>query len=136
MRPIIIAALCASLPVTVSAQTFRAESRQTVIPLSATEFEVLEDRTAGPRGYWCAAADFAKSRLGAAQGARLYIKSGRAQSRNAPQYKSVVFTTDQAGLSADPNRSYYVSLRKVGYNLPVGHAYEFCTDYREIYPFR
>ncbi len=136
MRPLIIAALCASLPVTASAQAFRAESKQTVVPLNATDFEVLEDRTAGPRGYWCAAADFARSRLGAGQAARLYIKSGRGPSVSSALYKGVVFTIDPARLGSEPIRGYSVSLTKVGYNLPVGHAYSFCSDYWEIFPFR
>ena len=131
MRPLILAALCAIFPMTASAQAFRAESRLIVVPLNAKDFEVIEDRGEGPRGIWCAAADFARSRLGAGGGDRLYIKSGRGPSLTAVGRKGVVFTLDPARLGVEPSRGYSVSLRKVGYNLPVGHAYSFCTDYWE-----
>ncbi|MGJ8627493.1 MAG: hypothetical protein ACSHXB_11105 [Sulfitobacter sp.] len=132
MRPIILAALCAIVPIMASAQAFRAESWLIVVPLNAKDFEVIEDRGEGPRGMWCAAADFVKSRLGTSTNTRIYIKSGRGPSISAAGRKGVVFTTDPARLSAEPSRGYSVSLSKVGYSLPVGHAYSFCTDYWEI----
>lgn len=135
MRYFIIAVLCATLPVAAAAQTYRAESRLIVVPLNALDFEVIEDRSAGPRGIWCAAADFAKFRLGVRGDTRLYLKTPRGPSTSAVGRKGVVFTIDPARLGAEPNRGYSVSLTKVGYNLPVGHAYSFCTDYLEIHPF-
>ena len=135
-RYLLLAALCATLPFSAQAQTFRAESKLIVVPLNATDFEVVETRTSGPRGYWCAAADFARSRLGAAQGTRLYIKSARGPSISAQGKRGVVYTTDASRLAADPNKGYFVSLTKVGYNLSVGHAYSFCYGYWEIIPPR
>ncbi len=136
MRSLIIASLCASLPIAANAQAFRAESHLIVAPLNGKDFEVIEARGEGPRGIWCAAADFAKSRLGSSGGTRLYIKSGRGPSVAAPGRKGVVFTTDQARIDSKPSRGYSVSVTKVGYNLSVGHAYGFCQDYWEVFPFR
>ncbi|MGC1495899.1 MAG: hypothetical protein WA790_08820 [Sulfitobacter sp.] len=136
MRPLILAALCASLPITANAQAFRAESHLIVVPLNGSDFEVIEDNGEGPRGMWCAAADFAKSRMHSTGGKRLYIKSGRGPSISTAGRKGVVFTTDPARLGVEPSRGYSISLTKVGYNLPVGHAYSFCSDYWEILPFR
>ncbi len=136
MRPLILAAFCAILPIAASAQTFRSESKLTVVPVTATSFEVIEDRAAGPRGYWCAAADFARSRLGAYAGARIYIKSGRGPSLNASGRKGVVFTTDASSLSVSPSNSYVVSLTTVGYNLRSSHAYSFCSDFKLRRSFR
>lgn len=135
MRPLLLAALCVSLPFTASAQSFRAESKLTVVPLNATDFEVVETRTAGPRGYWCAASDFARSRLGLNGNERIYIKSGRGASSTIPGRKAVVFTTDAASLSVTPNTGYLVSLTNVGYNLRTSHAYSFCSDYRRARGF-
>lgn len=136
MRPLIFAALCAIVPIAASAQTFRAQSWLYVVQLNAKDFEVIEARGEGPRGMWCAAADFVKSRLGTSKNMRIYIKSGRGPSLSAVGRKSVVFTIDPSSLSAEPSQGYSVSLSKVGYSLSVGHAYSFCTDYWEEFPFR
>lgn len=136
MRLFIIATLCVTLPFAASAQAYRAESHLVVVPLNAADFEVIEAHGEGPRGIWCAAADFAKFAKGQPNGSRLYIKTGRGASISVAGRKSVVFTTDAARLAAEPKRGYSVSTSKVGYNLPVGHAYGFCRDYWEHFPFR
>tara|TARA_R110002094_G_scaffold1131_1_gene5701 strand:+ start:7256 stop:7669 length:414 start_codon:yes stop_codon:yes gene_type:complete len=131
MRPLILAALCAILPFAAAAQAFRAENRLTVVPLNANDFEVIEGLGAGPRGIWCAASDFATSRLGRPGTSRIYLKTPRSPSLNMAGRKGVVFTTDPARLGVEPSRSYFLSVRKVGLSLPVAHAYLFCSDYLE-----
>ncbi len=132
MRPLILAALCAILPIAASAQAYRTESWLVAVPLNAKDFEVIEDNGEGPRGIWCAAADFAKNRLGLPTSANLYIQTGLGPSVTTPGHRSVVFTIDPERLSAKPNKGYSVSLKKVGYTLHVGHADNFCTDYWEF----
>tara|TARA_B110000879_G_C10736642_1_gene342478 strand:- start:304 stop:513 length:210 start_codon:yes stop_codon:yes gene_type:complete len=68
---ILAAVVAAALPVLASAQTYRAVNNLNVVPLSGSIFEVIEARGEGPRGIWCAAAEFAERRLGAK--GRIYI---------------------------------------------------------------
>jgi len=129
MRILILAAFCAGLPLAAAAQTYQAINRLYVIPVSGTDFEVIEDHGEGPRGMWCAAASYAHDRLGASGGARLYVKNARSPSVSVSGRTGVVFTLDEASLTVPPTRSYSVSVRTPGLNLPVGHAIEFCKDF-------
>ena len=43
------------------AETFRAVNRLYVVPVTPDTFEVIEDRGAGARGIWCAAADYVRT---------------------------------------------------------------------------
>lgn len=125
MRAQIIATVIAAvLPVMVSAQSYRAVNHLDVVPLSRTTFEVIEARGEGPRGIWCAAADYAERRLGAR--GRIYISGARGPARSVAGRKSVVFTTDVSSLSQGPFQSTTLSLGQVGVGLPIAHAIQFC----------
>ncbi len=97
----------------------------------AGQFEVISSLGAGPREIWCAGAQFAHFRQGAAGNTRLYIVKGLSQSATQPARKSVIFTTrPNAALAAGPkpgdDGNYSVSLKKTGFNLRVAHAEGFC----------
>lgn len=127
MRRIVFAtALICALPAMAQAQTYRAVNDLNVVPLGGTTFEVIEARGEGPRGIWCAAAEYAERRLGA--GGRVYISEGRGPARSAAGRKSVVFTTNAANLTRGPFKSVSVSTSSVGVGLPVAHAIQFCRD--------
>lgn len=121
-----ITAVVAALPVIASAQTFRAVNDLDVIALGGTAFEVIEARGEGPRGIWCAAAEYAERRLGA--GGRVYVLAGRGAARSASGRTSVVFTTDAAMLPQGPSSSTSVNTSRVGVGLPIAHAIQFCRD--------
>lgn len=129
MRRFILAGLLTALPFGAAAQTYQAINRLTVIPLGGSDFEVIEDNGEGPRGLWCAAAEFAEDRLGASTAARLYVKDARGPTKSGVGRTGVVFTIDEASLSVPARRSYSVSVDVAGLNLPVGHAIQFCRDY-------
>ena len=116
-------------PSMVAAQAYQAVNLLQVVPLSQTDFEVIEARGEGARGMWCAAADFAINRLGILRNERLYIKSPRGRSVSGAGRIGAVFTTDAASLSVPPSRSYSVTVRDTGVGLPLHHAYQFCKDY-------
>lgn len=125
MRTLFTSALIAALlPLGAAAQTFRAENFLNVLPLSRTTFEVIEANGEGPRGIWCAAADYASKRLGYYD--RIYIREGRGASRSAPGRKGIVFTTDAGSLSQGPSQSISLTTSQVGVGLPVNHAIQFC----------
>lgn len=127
MRTLFYAALLAVvMPVGASAQTFRAVNDLNVVPLGRSTFEVIEARGEGPRGIWCAAAEYAERRLGA-QG-RIYISEARGPSRSIAGRKSVVFTTNAASLTQGPFRSTSLSTSQVGIGLPIDHAIQFCRS--------
>lgn len=127
MRLFVLATLVAGLvPVVSSAQNYKAVNNLTVVPLGASSFEVIEGRGEGPRGIWCAAAEYAERRLGA-QG-RVYVQKGRGPSHVVSGRKGVLFTTNPAKLAQRPSQSLSVSTSRVGAGLPVAHAIQFCRD--------
>ena len=112
-----------------SAQSYRAINYLVVVPLNATDFEVIEARGEGARGIWCAAADFAEHALRRDRGGRIYVKTARGPSISGVGRKGVVFTTDPNRLDQPPSTSHSVSVRQVGQGLPIHHAAQFCKDY-------
>ena len=127
MKKFLIGGLIAALmPALAHAQSYRAINKLTVVPLGGSKFEVIEQRGEGPRGIWCAAAEYAKRRLGAS--GRVYVSEGRGPARSVQGRKSVVFTTNAASLSQGPSQSLVVSTSRVGAGLPIAHAIQFCRD--------
>jgi hypothetical protein len=127
MRVSTLAVIAASLlPAMASAQNFRAINDLTVVPLTATSFEVIEGRGEGPRGIWCAAAEFAERRLGVA--GRIYVLEGRGPSQVASGRTGIVFTADVNALPVQPSQSVVVRKSQVGAGLPINHAIQFCRD--------
>lgn len=127
MRHVLLAVVLSSaMPMLANAQTYRAINDLNVVPLGQSSFEVIEARGEGPRGIWCAAAEFADKRLGAK--GRLYIRDGRGPAHSVRGRKSVVFTTNAGSLSQGPSRSVSVNTSTVGLGLPVVHALQFCRD--------
>jgi hypothetical protein len=127
MRSVIFAtAVALTLPAIGHAQIFRAVNDLNVVPLSASSFEVIEARGAGPRGMWCAAAEYAEQRLGARD--RVYIQGARGPARSVQGRKSVVFTTNAGNLPRGPFQSAFLSTSQTGIGLPVAHAIQFCRD--------
>ncbi len=129
MRRQLLAISLAALPAMAGAQSFTAENRLVVVPLNGGQFEVIEARGEGPRGIWCAAADFARDRLGVPGTERVYISRGRGPSVSGARRKTVIFTSDPDVLSRPPFQSVSLSTDQIGMGLPVNHAHQFCKDY-------
>jgi len=79
---------------------------------------------------WCAAADYARSVLGAKGTDRVYIATARGNSISQPGRKGVVFTLDSTGLTPRNVLIVGSSVREPGSNLSVDHAHIFCDDYK------
>lgn len=120
----LVTAAVIALPALASAQTYRAINNLNVVALGGSTFEVIEAAGEGPRGMWCAAADYAEKWLRTK--GRIYIREGRGPARSVSGRKSVVFTTDAASLPKGPIQSLTISTSQVGAGLPVNHALQFC----------
>ena len=130
MRRILVSAILVVLPLAAVAQPYKAINWLQVVSLTAAgDFEVIENYGEGSRGIWCAAASYARDRLGAGGPAELYVKSPRGRSVSDVGRTSVVFTLNRSDLSVPPSKSYSVSVNQPGLSLPVGHAVQFCQDY-------
>lgn len=110
----------------VLAQNFTAENRLTVAPLSDDAFEVIEAHGAGARELWCAAGDYARDNLNAANTARLYVVAPRGDSRTAAGRKAVAFALTPQGATPRPAVILGVSTYNAGSNLSVAHATTLC----------
>lgn len=128
MRRVAVALICGLLPAVASAQVYRAINQLAVLPISPTDFEVIEAHGEGPRGMWCAAASYAEAR-GIHRDQRLYVKRARGPSVSLAGETGVVFTTVANEVAGTAHRSYSVSVREKGLNLPIHHASQFCIDY-------
>lgn len=124
----ILVAATTVLPET--AQAFRPSFPLPVVQVpDSRNFEVVQEHNAGPRQVWCAAAEHARDVLRVPTASRLYIAEGRAPSPLAGGRTAIRFSPDPVNATAARQDSALtVSLRDVGYSLPVGHALSFCVD--------
>jgi hypothetical protein len=129
MRTSSAAIALAVAPLCAAAQSYQSVNLLDVVPLNGSDFEVIEANGEGPRGIWCAAADFAEREIGASTTAELYVKRERGPSVSGLGRTGVSFTLDQASLSVPAIKSYSVTTNRPGLSLPVGHAIQFCRDY-------
>ena len=111
------------------ADSFRAYNRVVVNPVSSSTFEAIEQAQYGPRGLWCAAADYAQSQLGARGTDRVYVQTPRGNSVTQSGRKGVVFgLSSPSGVAPVSVLSVSSAIRVPGSNLSVDHAYQFCYD--------
>lgn len=108
------------------ADAFRAVNWLYVVPLTPDTFEVIEDRGAGARGIWCAAADYVQSAGRDRAGQRMYVLEPRRPSKTVPGRMGIVFTLRPDEAMRDTPSSYSVTVRRRGENLAVHHARLFC----------
>jgi len=109
-------------------QSFKAKNRMIVNPISSSVFEVVETRSLGASGSWCAAADYATRVLGVTGKSELIVKTPRGQSVTDPRRKGVAFTLDPGEVSEPLSKSVSPSTKIPGQTLPVGHALAFCSQ--------
>ena len=133
MKPLLIMAALAALPV--SAQARNMENMMTVkaLPGGGQEFEVLNHPGSGPQDYWCAAGAYAQRDLGLGPFDRIYLVQGRAPAQTRPGWQAVTFTTDSqhpvVAMLPDGGKSdLFLSLTKKGYALSSDSARQYCFD--------
>ena len=125
---LIWAALLVAIPAAASA--YRAPNYLKVNGMAGDTFEVISQAGTSNAQFWCAAGDYAFHRLRAGSTQRIYIQSGRGPSQTAPGARAVTFSlTPPAGVDTDAARNTItLSVRRVGDNLSVAFAAQYCQD--------
>jgi hypothetical protein len=112
----------------VSARSFLAENRVPVVSTGGSSFVVQGNGGWGAQGSWCAAADYARTVLGAVSSQQIYVD-------NQPRLpkRHTKFTLSQAGLPDANVLSLSATLRTPGTSVSVGGGHQYCRDIRETH---
>jgi hypothetical protein len=125
----IIAIGLIAFPASVSA--FSSLNGLRVNPVDANVFEVVGKAGTGGRDFWCAAANYAQTKLGAPWRSSLYIVRGRGPSVTTNRKTAVQFTQDAAAAGVTPiGSSISLNALNVGENMSVQMAYSYCEPNR------
>ncbi|KUP92078.1 hypothetical protein [Tritonibacter horizontis] len=132
---LLVVAGCGAPLTTGQAPDFYATQAQArIYALDATSFEVVPPIGAEGAAYWCAAADFARHRLGAGWSQDIYVQKGRADSVVNGRIETVTFTLDPTA-RAEPltliRRAYGF---KPGDRFSLSTAEGFCRELEPL-PF-
>ena len=128
LRHVVIALAALSLAAPAAAQEFRAANKLTVGQITPAVFEVVSrPGKSGASNFWCAAADYARQRLGAPGNARIYVAQARGPSTLSPGRSGVRFTLDPAAARIEPIAPRTsLSVDHVGDNLSVSLGLQYC----------
>lgn len=117
---------------------FTAQNGHRVAALpQADAFEVVPARAAGPRDYFCAAADYGRQVLGLPPTARIAVLRGPHAPQVLPGRRAVSFSTQVPPDGRRPGQGnrYAVSISEPGYNMAVFDALAFCEVDIDEWPF-
>ncbi|NNE54338.1 MAG: hypothetical protein HKN30_18285 [Sulfitobacter sp.] len=123
IRPAALVLALIIAPFSLQARGFFPDLGLQVNRVDARSFEVIEARGAGARDIWCAAARYAIA-LGRDRG-RIWVAEARGPARTVSGATGVVFTTEAV---EGARSSVSVTVRRVGENLLINHALQFCRD--------
>ncbi|MEX0338098.1 MAG: hypothetical protein AB3N11_03565 [Arenibacterium sp.] len=127
---LIAGTLVAMMPATAFA--WKAENRLDVNPLPSGEaFEVIGRPGSAGSEFWCAAGDYALRQLGAPGTARIYITRARGTPQTSNRLEAVQFSLTPVGAETTPTPPF-LSLRRVGDNLSVTFARNYCADFKNL----
>lgn len=126
-RYFIGALLAALISEPLMAQGYTQRNRLTFTPLE-NGVRIEGETGHGARGTWCAAADYAREKLGARGYQDLYVSEPRVRGLGRPN--AVSFTLDPSGLTPSDVFIVGTSLSRRGARLSVDHALTFCADLR------
>ena len=121
-----IIALVLVLPIAAAAQSFQSINRLEVVPTGPASLEVIESPSSGVRDVWCAAADYARHRLGNPIRAKLTLIKPRGPSQYRAGRNSVGFTIAPDPAVAGSGPTIYATLDEVGNTLSVPGSYRYC----------
>lgn len=109
------------------AAAFTAINRLDVNPLSQPgAFEVIQSRGAGPRQFWCAAADYARRELGAPASQRIVLAAPRGASATVPGRTAVTFQLAPRGARPESRGGVSTTVRIPGEAYSTSFARGFC----------
>ncbi len=95
MKQIILCAFAAMLMTSSAGVVDAAPNGYRTEPMSGTDFEVIPRTRQDTDGYWCAAADFARRKLGAGWQQQIYVLRGYGPSVTTGRRTAVQFTLKQ-----------------------------------------
>lgn len=126
LAPLVVLALAAHTP---PAEAFTAINQLEVNALpQADTFEVIQSRGAGPRQFWCAAADYARRELGAPASQRIVLTAPRRASVTVPGRTSVTFQLAPRGARPENPGGVSTTVRILGETYSTSFAVGFCGD--------
>lgn len=99
----------------------RAVNGLQVARLDDGRIEVWTSAGRGPVDYWCAVGDFARTRLGAANGQPIQLVATTQRSAVQRNRRAVVFALGDGGVT-----SATASINRVGTTFTVGATINFC----------
>jgi hypothetical protein len=132
LAPLVALALAAHAP-PVAAFTAVNQLEVNALPEAET-FEVIQSRGAGPRQFWCAAADYAKRALRAGAGRRIVLDEPRHGSATRQGRTAVTFRLAPKGARPESRGGVSITVRRVGEAYSVFFAYGFCDEFIEFIP--
>ncbi|MEO1107906.1 MAG: hypothetical protein AAFX90_08300 [Pseudomonadota bacterium] len=92
MKQTILCALSVAATLGLAAETSAAPNGYRTEPINSTDFEVIPRAQQFTDGYWCAAADFARRKLGLGWQDRIYVLRGYGPSVTTGRKTAVQFT--------------------------------------------
>ncbi|UWQ89765.1 hypothetical protein K3727_13180 [Rhodobacteraceae bacterium M382] len=107
------------------AMAWRASSGLEVFALSDGTVEVLSRAGSATTDFWCAIGDYAVRQARVPTKDRVYLVAPMGPSATRSNYKSVRFGFTKPA-NADTGQSYSLSIKRVGENLSVGMARQYC----------
>ncbi|MCA8882060.1 MAG: hypothetical protein KDA73_19370 [Rhodobacteraceae bacterium] len=106
---------------------FLAHNNLLVYPMQDGTFEVqARAGTSGP-DYFCAAGDYAWTMLNVPVASRVVVVRADGPSTTNPGGRGMLFKVVPQGAASNDNRSFTVSMRRVGENFSVAHSRALCT---------
>lgn len=127
MRIVAGLALALMLALPQAAMAWTARNGLRVNPVDEAVFEVIARGATDAADYWCAASEYANSRLGAAWTTRMYIARTRGPSVTTNRRSAVHFTIypDRAGITPIDSQVFMNQLTE-GDNMSLQQARSHC----------
>ncbi|MCV6597699.1 MAG: hypothetical protein OIF40_11545 [Mangrovicoccus sp.] len=102
---------------------FSAKNGFVVHPIGEGRFEVIARGSSAANGYFCAAGDYARRRLGAMPADRVIVVDPVGPAVNNPGGKSAKFTVVPSGTGSS---SISPNVNRVGQSMSIAHARTLC----------
>ncbi|NVO54783.1 hypothetical protein HW561_03150 [Rhodobacteraceae bacterium B1Z28] len=132
MKPILTCATLAVFALGIPATADAARNGFRSEPINSTDFEVIPRTQQFTDGYWCAASDFARRKLGADWKQRIYVLRGYGPSVTTGRRTAVQFSLKQPAGGPPPQTGIVTSSFVPGSSLTVSAANGRCN----VRPFR
>ncbi|GAB4540979.1 MAG: hypothetical protein Tsb0024_11630 [Ruegeria sp.] len=127
MKRIVVCAWLAVGAVGVPSMPSAAPNGYRTEPINGTDFEVIPRSRQDIDGYWCAAADFARRKLGAGWQQPIYVLRGYGPSVTTGRRTAVQFSLNPPPGGVPQQNSFITSGFQPGYSMSVQGANARCN---------